>query len=97
MEHYYIPINDTIFELSGINKFSDSISLFFKTRLTLVTCCWGAVCKVNFKHGTRDGKHESRNKMQLKLNQNNDRKKVFYSNLIWCTISHLLDEVNLIP
>ena len=57
---YYIPINDTSFELSvfwpsdtesRINelRFSDSISLSFKTRLTLR--------KVNFKHGTSDGKH----------------------------------------
>ena len=48
---YYIPINDTTFKLSvfwpydtesRINKlrfkFSDSVSLSFKTRLTLVTC-----------------------------------------------------------
>ena len=46
---YYIPINDTSFELSvfwpsdtenRINelRFSDSISVSFKTRLTLVTC-----------------------------------------------------------
>ena len=61
--HYYIPINDTSFELSvfwlsdtesRINalRFSDSVSLSFKTRLTLVTCFCGDVCKVNFKHGT---------------------------------------------
>ena len=46
---YYIPITDTTLELSvfwpsdtesRINKlrFSESISLFFKTRLTSVTC-----------------------------------------------------------
>ena len=46
---YYIPINDTSFELSvfwlsdtesRINelRFSDSVSLSFKTRLTSVTC-----------------------------------------------------------
>ena len=51
---YYIPINDTSFELSvfwpsdtesGINKisFSDSISLSYKTRLTSVTCFCGDV------------------------------------------------------
>ena len=51
---YYIPINDTSFELSvfwpsdtenWINKlrFSDSISLSFKTRLTSVTCFCGDV------------------------------------------------------
>ena len=47
-QHNYIPINDTTFELSvfwpsdtesHINelRFSESISLSFKTRLTLVT------------------------------------------------------------
>ena len=47
--HYHIPINDTSFELSvfwpsytesRINplRFSESISLSFKTRLTLGTC-----------------------------------------------------------
>ena len=62
---YYIPINDTSFELSvfwlsdtesQINElmFSDSVSLSFKMRLTSVTCFWGALRKVNFKHGTRD-------------------------------------------
>ena len=58
---YYIPINDTTFELSvfwpadtenrpddsenRINelRFSDSISLSFKTRLMLVTCFCGDV------------------------------------------------------
>ena len=51
---YYIPINDTSFELSvfwpsgteiRINelRFSDSISLSFKTRLTSVTCFCGDV------------------------------------------------------
>ena len=51
---YYIPISDTSFELSvfwpsdtesRINelRFSDSISLSFKTRLTLVTCLYGNV------------------------------------------------------
>ena len=50
----YIPINDTSFELfvfrpsdteSRINemRFSDSISLSFKTRLTSVTCFYGNV------------------------------------------------------
>ena len=49
MLFYYIPIHDTSFELSvfwpsdtesQINelRFSDSISLSFKTRLTSVTC-----------------------------------------------------------
>ena len=51
---YYIPINDTSFELSvfwpsdtesRINelRFSDSISLSFKTRLTSGTCFYGNV------------------------------------------------------
>ena len=51
---YYIPINDTTLELSVfwpsdtescINKlrFSDSVSLSFKTRLTSVTCFCGDV------------------------------------------------------
>ena len=69
-------MNDTTFELSvfwpsdtesRINelRFSESISLSFKTRLTLVTCFAATLCKENFKHGTRDGKHDdvmSRNK-----------------------------------
>ena len=53
-EFYYIPINDTAFELSvfwpsdtesQINelRFSDSVSLSFKTRLTSVTCFCGDV------------------------------------------------------
>ena len=54
---FYIPINDTTFELSVFwpsdtesrvkeLRFSESVSLSFKTRLTSR--------KVNFKHGTRD-------------------------------------------
>ena len=65
---YYIPINDTTLELSvfwpsdtesRINKlrFSESISLSFKTRLPSVTCFLRRCRRVNFKHGTRDGKH----------------------------------------
>ena len=65
---YYIPITDTTLELSvfwpsdiesRINelRFSESISLSFKTRLTSVTCFCGDVTLVNCKHGTRDGKH----------------------------------------
>ena len=53
-EFYHIPINDTTFKLSvfwpsdtknGINelRFSDSVSLSFKTRLTFVTCFCGDV------------------------------------------------------
>ena len=49
---YYIPINDTTFKQSvfwpsdteiRINelRFADSVSLSFKTRLTLVTCFCG--------------------------------------------------------
>ena len=51
---YYIPINDTPFELSVLSpsdtesrsnelRFSDSISLSFKTKLMLITCFWGNV------------------------------------------------------
>ena len=54
LKFYYIPINNTTFELSvfwasdtesRINelRFSDSISLSFKTRLTSVTCFCGDV------------------------------------------------------
>ena len=68
-KHYYIPINDTSFELSvfwlsdtesRISKlrFSDSVSLSFKTRLTSVTCFAAMFCQVNFKHGTRDRQHD---------------------------------------
>ena len=64
---YYIPINDTTFKLSvfwpsdsesRINelRFSDSVSLSFKTRLTSVTFFVATLRKVNFKHGTRDRK-----------------------------------------
>ena len=65
---YYIPITDTTLELSvfwpshtesRINelRISDSISLSFKMRLKSVTCFVATLCKVNCKHGTRDGKH----------------------------------------
>ena len=57
---YYIPINDTTLELSvfwpsdtesRINelRFSESISLSFKTRLTSVTCFCGDVRLSNFQ------------------------------------------------
>ena len=49
-------------------RLSYSVSLSFKTRLTSVTCCFFCFCcccffaatlrTVNFKHGTRDGKHD---------------------------------------
>ena len=69
MSSYYIPINDTNFEMSvfwsiateiQINdlRFSYSISLSFKMRLTPVTCLTATLPKVNFKHGTRDRKHD---------------------------------------
>ena len=83
---YYIPMDDTTFELSvfwpsdtesRINKlrFSDSVSLSFITRLTLVTCICDDVAwsKVNFKHGSRDGKHDdviSRNMTSLNTTAN---------------------------
>ena len=64
MYHYYIPINDTSFELSvfwlsdtesQINelRFSNAVSLSFKTRLTSVTRFAATLRNVNFKHGTR--------------------------------------------
>ena len=65
---YYIPINDTTLKLSvfwpsdtesRINelRFSDSVSLSFKARLASVTFLVATLRKVNFKHGTRDRKH----------------------------------------
>ena len=65
---YYIPINDATLELSvfwpsdtesRINelRFSESISISFKTRLRLVTCFAATLRKINCKHGTREGKH----------------------------------------
>ena len=39
-------------------RFSDYLSLYFKTRLTSVTLFVPTLRKVNFKHGTRDGKHD---------------------------------------
>ena len=65
----YIPINDTTFERSvfwpsntesWINelRFSDSISLSFKTRLTSVTCFCDDITSSNLKHGTTEGKHD---------------------------------------
>ena len=76
----YIPINDTSFEQSifwpfdtesRINKLrlSGSISLSFKKRLNIGYLFFVAMlCKVNFKPGTRDRKHDDvhvtlRNKM----------------------------------
>ena len=55
MTVYYIPVNDTTFELSvfwpsGIEsqinelRFSDSISLSFKTKLKSVTCFYATLC-----------------------------------------------------
>ena len=62
---YYIPINDTSFELSvfwlsgtenRINelRFSVSVSLAFKTRFPVFAVM---LRKMIFKHGTRDEKH----------------------------------------
>ena len=61
--YYYIPINDTALELpvfwpsvtenrTNELRFSDSVSLSFKTRLTLVTCFAATLHYVYFKHGT---------------------------------------------
>ena len=66
---YHKPINDTMFELSAFEpshteshineiRFSDFISLSFKTRLTWVTCFAARLHQINFKHGTRDGTHD---------------------------------------
>ena len=66
---YYIPINDTMFTLSVFwpsdtesrieeLRFSDSVSLSFKTRLMSIPVFVATLRKVNFKHGTRDGKHD---------------------------------------
>ena len=59
-QFYYIPINDTSFELSVFwpsdteirfneLRFSESISLSFKTRLKLVTCFCGNVTYSKFQ------------------------------------------------
>ena len=40
-------------------RFSDSVSLSFQTRLTSVAYFAATLHKVNFKHGTRDGKHDA--------------------------------------
>ena len=83
---YYIPITDMTIELSvfwpsdresWINelRFSESISLSYKMRLTLVTAFEATLRKVNCKHGTRDGKHvdvTSRN-----VNSNGKRSRNF--------------------
>ena len=64
MYHYYIPINDTSFELSVFYlsdteswikelRFSDSLSLSFNMRLTSVYVFATTLGKVNFKNGTR--------------------------------------------
>ena len=52
LDYYYIPIHDN--EL----RFSESVSLSFKRRLTSDTCFAVTLRKVNFKHGTRDGKYD---------------------------------------
>ena len=76
-QFYYIPITDTIFELSifwpsdtenWINelRFSDLVSLSFKTSLTSAICFCVGICNIAFKHGTRGRKHDdvsSRNAM----------------------------------
>ena len=60
---YCIPINDTTFKLSVFwpsdtesqiveLRFSDSVSLSFKTRLTSVTCFCGDVMYSKFPAGT---------------------------------------------
>ena len=65
----YIPINDTTLELSvfwpsdtesRINelRFSESISLSFKTRLTSVTCFYGDVTQSNFQAWNQRRKHD---------------------------------------
>ena len=57
---YYIPINDTTFELSVLwpsdiesrmdkLRFSESVSLSFKARLTSVTCFCGDVVYSKFQ------------------------------------------------
>ena len=105
MPYYYIPIkfmNDTSLEMSvfwpsdtesWINelRFSDFVSLSFKMRLTVT------LCKMNFKHGTRDGKHDGvTQEMKLKgkssrmffwikdqnRNQKKVRKKVYNKHII---------------
>ena len=66
---YYIPINDTTLELSvfwpsdtenRINelRFSESISLSFKTRLTSVTCFCGDVTWSKFHAWNQRRKHD---------------------------------------
>ena len=66
---YHIPINDTSFELSVLwpsdtenqikeLRFSDSISLSFKTRIRTVTFYAATLGKVNLKHGISNGKHD---------------------------------------
>ena len=50
--------NDTESRINEL-RFSDSVSLSFKTRLTLWLPVVAAMLhKVNFKHGTRDGKRD---------------------------------------
>ena len=39
-------------------RFSDSISLSFKTKLMLLPAFGAKLRKVNFKHGTSDRKHD---------------------------------------
>ena len=62
----FIPMNDTSFELSivwlsdtesRINelRFSDSMSLSFKTRLLRLPVFAATLRNVNFKHRSRDG------------------------------------------
>ena len=69
LRFYYIPINDTPFELSvfwlsdtesRINelRFSESVSLSFKTRLTSLPVFAATLRNAKFKHGTRDRKHD---------------------------------------
>ena len=66
---YYLPINNSSFELSVfwlsdtecmINelRFSDSVSLSFKTRLTSVSCFAATLRKVNFQAWNQRWKHD---------------------------------------
>ena len=65
----YIPRNDTSFKVSVFwlsdtenriseVRFSDSISLSFKTKLTSFTFFTVTLRKANLKHGTSDRKHD---------------------------------------
>ena len=69
-------LNLSVFWQSQINKlkFSNSLSLSFKMRPSLATSFCSDIIKINFKQGTRNGKHND----VKKLNFSKSKTKTIY-------------------